>query len=94
MEQTYRWNFAVPGQRIAIAMRNERDGARLFDASLHLETAPFCSRALRRALARAPWLSITAHAAIYWQALRLWLRRAPFHVHPHKRRAGATQHAA
>jgi DUF1365 family protein len=29
------------------------------------------------------------HAAIYWQALRLWVKGTPFHVHPAKRAAAA-----
>lgn len=94
MEQRYRWTFAEPGARIAVAMRNERAGARVFDATLQLETQPFEARTLRRALIRAPLPGWAAHAAIYWQALRLWLRRAPFHVHPrHRRAAGASSHA-
>ena len=26
--------------------------------------------------------SLKVSAAIYWQALRLWLKRTPFHPHP------------
>ena len=35
-----------------------------------------------RALLRHPLLPLKVAAAIYWQALRLWLKRAPFHAHP------------
>jgi DUF1365 family protein len=31
------------------------------------------------------------HAAIYWQALRLWVKGVPFHVHPAKRAAAPAQ---
>lgn len=95
MDHRYHWAFAEPGRRIAVSMRNEQAGERAFAASLRLDCAPFNASGLRRALVRAPWLSLAAHAAIYWQALRLWLKRAPFFPHPNKRNSSsASGHAA
>jgi DUF1365 family protein len=34
---------------------------------------------------RHPLLTWRVHLAIYWQALRLHLKRTPFFVHPKKR---------
>ena len=37
---------------------------------------------LAGALARVPFMSLQVLAAIYWQALRLWILRTPFYARP------------
>jgi DUF1365 family protein len=38
--------------------------------------------ALARVLLRHPLVTFQLAVAIYWQALRLWSKGAPFHPHP------------
>ncbi|MEM9801856.1 MAG: DUF1365 domain-containing protein [Planctomycetota bacterium] len=84
MDHRYRWRFTVPGERLDVAMDNTTadDSERVFDAALRLNRRPFSSGELRRWLLRSPWMTGKVHAAIYWQALRLWLKRTPFYPHP------------
>ena len=82
MDQEYEWRFTRPGRRLAVHMRNASAGACVFDASLVLERRPLTTATLTRALARFPVISAQLSAAIYWQALRLWAKRLPFHPHP------------
>jgi DUF1365 family protein len=35
-------------------------------------------------LVKYPLMTARVVAAIHWQALRLWLKRVPFHSHPAK----------
>jgi DUF1365 family protein len=69
-------------------MENWREGSAVFDATLSLEREPICSRSLAGALAGYPFMTAKVAGAIYWQALRLWLRRTPFFTHPDKTGAG------
>jgi hypothetical protein len=83
MDCDYRWTFTVPGERLAARIENfEKRGSRVFDATLTLERQPITTVSLARALTRHPFMAAQTTAGIYWQALRLLLKRAPFHPHP------------
>ena len=60
------------------------------DASLMLRRREITGSSLANALARQPAAAIQVLGRIYWQALRLWLKRAPFHVHPSKQQPERT----
>ncbi len=87
MDQSYEWRFATPGDRLHVHMANRRAGERVFDATLRLHRAPLTGPVLAACLARHPWMTASVVTAIYWQAFRLWLRRAPIHPHPAIRRS-------
>ena len=72
-------------------MRNEEGGREVFRARLALRRAPWSGAALWRAALRQPLMAWKVHAAIYWQALRLWAKRVPFHPHPGKSAALAAR---
>ncbi len=82
LEQRYAWRFTPPGERLAVHMTNLQGGAPVFEAGLELERRPLAPREYLRALARFPALPQQVSFTIYLQALRLWAKRTPFHVHP------------
>ena len=82
MDMDYDWRFGAPGGRLLVHMENWREGRAVFDATMSLEREPIGSRALAGALAGYPFMTARVVTAIYWQALRLWLKRIPFHTHP------------
>lgn len=90
MEMRYDWCFGKPGEGLHVHMENfssedGRDGKACFDATLHLKREPITSGSLARALAGFPLMSLKVVALIHWQALKLLLKRVPFHVHPARR---------
>ncbi|MGB0712812.1 MAG: DUF1365 domain-containing protein [Gammaproteobacteria bacterium] len=82
MDQSYRWRFGAPGERLDVFMENSESGAPVFDASLSLEARPVSGPALASVLLRFPLMTVKVVAAIYWQALKLWLKDVPVFDHP------------
>jgi uncharacterized protein len=86
MDMDYGWRFGAPpqhdGQPLWVHMENREKGARVFEATLSLTRRPITGQELARALVRRPAMTVQVAAAIYWQALRLVVRRAPFFSHP------------
>lgn len=87
MDIDYDWRFTQPGETLGVQMVNLHGGHRLFEASLALHRREITGPSLAAALARQPCGSLAALARIYWQALRLWSKRTPFHAHPGNRTA-------
>jgi DUF1365 family protein len=82
MDHDYDWTFGRPGPGLRIRMVNRRAGERVFDAALALERREINGTNLAWALTRHPFATLNVLRRIYWQALRLWLKRIPFHAHP------------
>ena len=89
MNLDYDWGFSAPGERVGVhmALSEHVDGAgamprKLFDATLALRRMPIGGASLAVVLLRHPFMTLQVIAAIHWQALRLWLKRIPFHAHP------------
>ncbi len=86
MDIEYDWVLSAPTEKLSVYMANSRGGEKMFSATLALERKPITGWALASVLLRYPFMTARVTLAIYWQALRLWLRKVPFCEHPAERK--------
>lgn len=82
MDMQYRLSLKRGDNCLRLRLENHRQGERIFSACMQLKALPMNGRSLAWALTGTPFMSGKIVAAIYWQALRLWLKRVPYIPHP------------
>ncbi|MEJ2212698.1 MAG: DUF1365 family protein [Gammaproteobacteria bacterium] len=82
----YRWHFSSPGEELNVHMANLESDKKSFDATLRLQRISINSVNLARVLAFHPFMTLKVVTMIYFQALRLWLKKVPFYPHPNRER--------
>ena len=81
MSIEYEWVNNIPGDSVLLHMRNWRNQQIQFDATLNLIREPLNRKSMRKILCSFPFITLKVILAIYWQALKLWLKRIPVYSH-------------
>ncbi len=82
MDLEYRWRVRLRDGKIVVEMALYEEDSICFRVILDLAHEPITASSMRRVPIRYPFITMLVLFRIYWQALRLWLKRVPIHDHP------------
>lgn len=82
MDHRYRVTWSEPGEHVRLHLANWRGDEHVFDAAFSLSRRALTTSAMRRFAVLRGWENAAVSVRIYWQALRLTIRRAPYFAHP------------
>jgi DUF1365 family protein len=74
-------SFSPAAKKLGVHMADWQGELKLFDATLNLQRVTLDRASVHRYLWRFPWMTAKTCLAIYWQALRLLLKRTPIFAH-------------
>lgn len=90
LDMHYRWVSTNPAEHLLVHMETHAvplgsaagaDPIRHMDATMTLTRHQWTSAQLQQLLWRQPLMAIKVPCAIYWQAMRLFIKRIPVHTH-------------
>lgn len=85
LDMQYEFEFSVPAQSLLVKMQNFRQGKKVFDVNLSLDSQSITSASLSRQLLSLPLMTVKVTAGIYWQAIKIWFKGVPFLGHANEK---------
>jgi DUF1365 family protein len=68
----------VPDERVSVVVRETAAGGQVLVATLGARRRPLTGRSLAAVLLRYPLVTVKVIGGIYWEALKLWRKGAPY----------------
>lgn len=82
MNMRYKWYTNAPSSIINFHIQTFLEEKTIFDATLSLKNIPLTTTNIFTSILLRPLISQKVKFSIYWQALKMWLRRFPIFEHP------------
>lgn len=82
MDQQYSWRITAPGKEVGITIEVDDARGKIFQADLSLERQPLTAATLAPQILKKPVMTAFIVGGIYYQALRLFLKKVPYIPYP------------
>ncbi|MDA0657374.1 MAG: DUF1365 domain-containing protein [Planctomycetota bacterium] len=89
IEGNYNWRWNDPGETLRITIETSCIDPP-FVARMWMRRQVLNNQTLLRLLRQNPWQSGSVSTLIYWQALRLWMKKCPYFPHPRNQASSPT----
>ena len=92
MDMQYKCQTRAPGKNLTLHLENHQSENKIFDATLVMKQQQITSARLNKLILQYPFMTIKVFMAIYWQALKLFIKKIPFYNHPRNTLQKLQQH--
>jgi DUF1365 family protein len=82
MEAEYQFRLSAPGDALTVVIREYQNGELMLAATQNGSRHDMTDRMLLRLVTTMPLMTLMVIVRIHWQALKIWVKGAPFHTKP------------
>ncbi len=80
IDMTYHWRISQPNENLRLQLICSKE-KKHFEASIDMQRIALNSKTLKQTLLSIPSMTIKTVFGIYWQALKLFVKRVPIYTH-------------
>ncbi|GGF75780.1 DUF1365 domain-containing protein [Alteromonas lipolytica] len=81
IDMVYKWHIQAPSDAFSVGLSCYKQNKH-FTALMHLKLNPLNSNTIRNVIKSIPNMTLRTVIGIYWQAVKLWIKRTPVYSHP------------
>lgn len=82
MDMHYHWKVSQPGEQLGVHIACHKAGQKHFEAAIAMKKSPLTAQNLLEHMRKIPSTALKTVVGIYWQALKLFIKRVPFYGYP------------
>lgn len=85
MDMDYHWQISQPADTLSVTIachKNDTKQQKQFEAAIAMRKMPLTNKSLAKQMIKIPSTALKTVWGIYWQAIKLFVKRVPFYGYP------------